>query len=171
MNRNKILVVTVALFIISSLSMGAIDSFMQNDTTPYGIISFEFIKTIDAANAAMTAWGDTGKSATGISLGLDYLYILIYSTMAVIFLLITSEKVSLTNPRFGKTIRSVAYAFPIVGILDMIENFGLIQVLLGSQNEIWPLTAYYFASAKFISLGIALVFLVSGQLYAKIKAS
>ena len=74
--------------------MKAVDSFIQNDIIPLGIISFEFIKTIEAADAVREIWGDTGLAAAGISLGLDFLYIPLYSVIIFILLQITSGKSS-----------------------------------------------------------------------------
>jgi len=171
MERKKLLILSIVLFVLASIGMGAVDVYMQNEITPYGIISFEFINTIEASNAAIQAWGATGQIATAISVGLDFLYLVMYTSVGCIFLAITSEKVSAISPSFGKALLTAAYLFPIVGLLDVIENYSLIQLLLGSQDSIWPTTAYYSAMTKFSGLVVALVFVIVGQVYAKLNGS
>lgn len=162
MLRIKILITTITLFVITSICMASLDAYLQNEITPMGIISFEFVKTIEASNVALEAWGEIGRRAAGISLGLDFLYLIIYSTILFIFLQITSEKVSPINHKLAKAITYISYATPLTGIFDAIENIGLISLLLGSQNEIWPAIAYYFASAKFLVLSFCMLALLIG---------
>ena len=170
MNRKVVLITSVVLFLLTSIGMAFIDTFMQNEITPYGIISFEFIKSIEASNSAMQAWGDIGKTATGISLGIDFFYIALYIIIVCIALNMTAEKVLIINPSFSKLLLFTAYVFPVVGLLDVAENYSLIQLLLESQNSAWPITAYYCAAAKFGGLAIVLMLIGCGQVYAKIKA-
>ncbi len=170
MNRNKLLYLSMILFVLSSIGIAKLDTYIKTENTPYGIVSFEFIQSIENSNSAMQAWGDIGNIAAGISLGFDYLYLIIYTSMTFIFLIITSEKVIKVNQPFGNFIRYAAYLSPFIGIFDAIENYGLIQLLLGSQNTIWPVTAYYCAIAKFSGLGLALLSLLTGQVYAKVKS-
>lgn len=170
MERKKLLFLSIVLFVLASIGMGVVDVYMQNEITPYGIISFEFIKTIEASNAAMQAWGPTGQIATGISVGLDFLYLVMYISIGCIFLAMTSEKVSAISPSFGRALLILAYLYPVVGLLDVIENYSLIQLLLGSQDSIWPTTAYYCAITKFGGLAIAWVFVIFGQVYAKLNS-
>jgi len=171
MEKKKLLIISIVLFILSSIAMGVVDSYIQNETTPYGIVSFEFIKSIEASNAALQAWGEKGKITAGISLGLDYLYIVVYTSMMCLALSLTSEKVSILSPHLGKMVLITAYLAPLIGLFDAIENYGLIHLLLGSTNQVWPLVAYYFAVGKFSGVMIVLILVVWGQIYAKIKAT
>lgn len=75
------------------------------------------------------------------------------------------------NPSFARFIRYVAYLFPCIGLFDAIENYILIQLLLGSQSTMWPEAAYYFATAKFSGAGVVLLLILIGQGYVKVKAT
>lgn len=57
MLRKRILITALISFVITSISMVTLDAYLQNEVTPMGIISFEFIKTIEASNIALEAWG------------------------------------------------------------------------------------------------------------------
>jgi len=162
-------IIITVLFILCTAGLGATDLLIQNETTPYGIVSFEFIGSIINSNAAMAKWGVLGKTAVGVSLGLDYLYIVLYITLGFYLLIATASKVTLYNETFKKYILIMAYLLPVAGIFDAIENFSLIKLLLGSQNSLWPQVAYYFAIAKFLITATCIGFIIVGQAYAFAK--
>lgn len=160
---------TFVLFVLCSIALSTIDVFIKNEITPLGIVSFEFISSLSNVNAAMQLWGEKGQAAVGFSLGLDYLYILVYSVLFIYCLRNTSEKLFQHNAAFAKVAAVLAVVFPVAACCDAIENFGLLKLLLGSQNELWVVVAYYCAAIKFCIIAISLVCIVVGQLYAFIK--
>jgi len=167
---NKQLVMfSLFIFVMCSIGIGAADVFIKNEITPYGIVSFEFISSMSNVNAVMQLWGGNGRAAVGFSLGIDYLYILAYSVLAIFCLLSTSKKVSACSTTLYKLSLVLAYTFPIAALCDAIENFGLLKLLFGSQNEVWALVAYYCATVKFSIVAICCVCIVLGQSYAFIK--
>lgn len=168
MNKRPILF-TFVFFILCSIALSAIDVFIKNEITPLGIVSFEFISSLPNVNAAMQLWGESGQAAVGFSLGLDYLYVLVYSALFIYCLRNTSEKLSQHNAAFAKIALVLTIVFPVAACCDAIENFSLLKLLLGSQNELWVFVAYYCAAIKFCIIAISLVCIVTGQLYAFIK--
>jgi hypothetical protein len=50
----------------------------------------------------------------------------------------------------------------VAALFDAIENFVLIKLLLGSNNNIFSLIAYYFASIKFVIIGIGIIYIIVG---------
>ena len=50
------------------------DHYLINEVCEGGIISFELAKELDVAKAYMESWGDIGRNAAGLSLGLDFLF-------------------------------------------------------------------------------------------------
>lgn len=168
MSRKPILL-TFVLFVLCSIALSAIDVFIKNEITQLGIVSFEFISSLSNVNAAMKYWGESGQAAVGFSLGLDYLYILVYSALFIYCLRNTSEKLSQHNAPFAKIALVLAIVFPVAACCDAIENFSLLKLLFGSQNELWVFVAYYCAAIKFCIIAISLICIVVGQLYALIK--
>ncbi len=165
MSRKTLLIFACVLFAVCTIGMFSVDVFIRNDVTPNGIVSVGFISSVENFNAAMAAWGDTGKIATGFSLGLDYLYIVLYSVVLYLLLILTSEKIMRVSNRGGQLLFIMAILSPIVGASDSIENFSLLQLLLGSQNDLWPKMAYYCAISKFTGAAICTVAMVAGQVY------
>lgn len=169
MNKVRVLIAALVLFILMATAMVSLDSLIKTDVTPLGIVSFQFIATVEASVLAMDAWGDIGRSAVAISLGLDYLYIIVYSVIACLVLLLTSQSLSVQLPTFSKILFYMIYALPIIGIADAVENYSLIQLLLGSVNVSWPSLAYYCATIKFAGLGAVGVLVVLGYGYKMVK--
>ena len=54
------------------------------------------------------------------------------------------------------------------GLLDAVENYGLIQVLLGSQQAFWPVLARWCAIPKFLIVAAGLVYVGVGAILAVI---
>jgi nicotinamidase-related amidase len=52
------------------------------------------------------------------------------------------------------------------GLLDALENYALIRVLLGSQREVWPVMARWCAVPKFLIVALGLVYVGVGTLIA-----
>lgn len=50
----------------------------------------------------------------------------------------------------------------LAGLLDAVENYALIKVLLGSRDEIWPVAAKYCAGPKFAIVGVGLIYVIVG---------
>lgn len=164
LNRKQILIVITILLFLTMLAMSLLDRNLQNDVTPYGMLSFEFSKTLSNAEKALSAWGNIGKTSAAISLGLDYLFIVLYVILGFFWLQITAERLSLTHKNLSKFLSWLSLAMPFAGILDTAENFGLIALLLGIQIEHWAQLAFWCALAKFIMIAICLLALILGLL-------
>ena len=51
-------------------------------------------------------------------------------------------------------------------LLDAVENYALIQVLLGSQQALWPAVARWCAIPKFLIVAAGLVYIGVGAVLA-----
>lgn len=144
------------LFGLCSAAMAALDLFLRTPLTPFGIFSFEFIGSLSQAQAAMAAWGPQGQVAVSISLGLDYLYLFLYGTLAYHLLRSGAEACKGFSPKWARYLTMLAASVPFVGLCDAIENFGLIQLVLGSQQPFWAPLAFGCATLKFLGLTVYL---------------
>jgi hypothetical protein len=52
---------------------------LQTRAAPQGIISFEFAGSLENAEHMIESWGKDGPMYAGLNLGLDYLYLVLYS--------------------------------------------------------------------------------------------
>ena len=67
---------TIVLIVI----MNGIGAPLITPAAPYGIISFEFAGTLENAQAILQSWDADAQLHAAFSLGLDYLFMLAYST-------------------------------------------------------------------------------------------
>lgn len=148
----------IAAFLLLSVAMYFIDAFIQTEITPLGIVSFEFIANLENFNQAMTAWDEKAKIAVGLSLGVDFLYLLLYTGILYITLqgFYRSRSFTLFN--------TMSYVAIMAGFLDALENISLIQLLLGSPLLLWAQLAYCFATIKFLLLLLCLMVIIFGFL-------
>lgn len=137
---------------------------MHNETTPGGIVTFEFAKDIDTAKNIINSWDENAKLNAGLSLGIDYLFLISYSLFFSISIFLISNRFQskfVLIHHFGTVF---TFLLLFAGLCDAIENYALIRLLLGSQNAIFPPVAYYFASIKFIIIGLGLIYILLGMI-------
>lgn len=59
--------------------MRYLDSQIQNSETAQGIISFELAKDLSKSEVILNSWNVVSKTAAGMSMGFDFLFLLVYS--------------------------------------------------------------------------------------------
>lgn len=145
------LIVMCALYFIGA-------ALKREPDAPHGILSFEFAGTFAQAQRILSAWASPDAHfAAGLSLGLDYLFMPLYALTIALCCVHASSG----GPRWLATSgRALAWAQLLAALLDAVENYALIQLLLGAAGETWPRLAWGCAAVKFalVILGITFVF-------------
>ena len=135
------------------------------DTPPPGIIAFELSRTIENANDMVAQW-ETLDAIPLKKFSLLFDYVFIFGYAGALFIILQEW--------WGKTEKQWIYYLsflPVVaGILDGIENLGLLQIVYGSGTQFAASLAFYCASIKFIMLLPSIMFSVY-YLFAKRRAS
>lgn len=146
------------------LAMRAFDGYLTNETCENGIISFELAKTLDCSQAILDSWDSRAKMAASMSMGLDYLFLLVYSSTMALLLFRASEffKKNMLLHQMG---RILIWAVFTAAFFDGIENFALIKLLLGNVAQSWVTIAYAFAVVKFVLIGAAMLYLLPCLLF------
>lgn len=136
------------------------DSFLKNGICKNGIISFQLVNNIEDSKTILDSWNLKSKISAGLSLGLDYLFMLLYPALIAVLIHKLNQKLW-SNHSFYKVGVYTIFAQFFTAIFDAIENVGLIQLLLGNIDQFWTSLAYYFASIKFVLIitGIAYILL------------
>ena len=137
--RNAIIILFVlALLIIVSLQK--IGNSLKNQVAPHGIVSFELSKTLQQA-----------KIDAALSLGIDYLFLFVYPLLISLLCHRLAMQTWKEQIRFVFLIGIIlSWLQFLAGFLDAIENYFLIQLLIGSMNTFWPKLAYWSAISKFV---------------------
>lgn len=159
---NWLIILWIILGIIF-FSMRYFDSFLTNEVALHGIVSFEFAHDIDETNRVLDSWDMQAHSAAGLSLGLDFLYIMVYVVLfsAHVFNLNRRLYVRTGYRTIGK---AALYAPVIAGLADIVENIALIQQMLEIPSDFLSNVAYISAFTKFTLIGFTAVYFVFGLL-------
>jgi hypothetical protein len=98
----------------------------------------------------------------GINMGLDFLFLTLYGVTIALSCLLISKKLPEHWKFFRKLGTWLAVAVLIAALLDIVENIALIKLLLGSDNELFPVLAKWCAIPKFLIVLAAIIYVISG---------
>jgi hypothetical protein len=164
----QVFIALLAVTLIVLISLQVLGGPLQTHEAPLGIVSFELAGTIHRAQTIVESWGASGRVYAGLNLGLDYLFLVVYAGSIGLGCVLLAQGLS-TRMRFLSLAGVVlAWAMIAAALLDSVENYALIRVLLGSQQELWPVLARYCAIPKFMIVAAGLLYLVVGSLLAMI---
>lgn len=122
---------------------------LETEAAPYGIISYELAGSASRSAKIIASWDDTARQLAAFSLGLDFLFLVVYSTT-----------IGLACVWAAGVLQSLGWRLAIVGIplawgtwlaaaLDALENVGLTIILFGGSAQFWAPIARWAALAKF----------------------
>lgn len=157
------------LAVLSLVMMGAfriIDRPLQTAAAPSGIVSFELAGTLAAAQAMIASWDQQAQLLAAFGLGLDYLFMPLYAT-AIALACVVAAGGPLRSRRLLVTVGLLlAWGAWLAALLDAVENYALLRVLLGSEVPAWPAIARWCASLKFLLILAGLAYaLLGGVMY------
>jgi hypothetical protein len=164
-----ILSLVITLVLMASLQL--LDDPLRTAAAPSGIISYEFAGNLSAAQEIVGSWGQKGQVYAGLNLGLDFLFLFAYAGSIGLGCVLVAR--GLGRRVAFLSVLGVALAWGQIGaaLLDGVENYALIQVLLGSQREVWPAIAQWCALPKFLLVAAGLLYIIVGTgLVAVFKA-
>lgn len=166
--QRRATVVLLALTLLVAVALQAIGGPLANRATPLGIVGFEFAGELAVAQRILESWGEAGRTRAGLSLGLDYLFLMLYACALALACTGMAGRLSRHWRGAGTLGAALAWGQLAAGLLDAVENFALIRLLLGSQGAAWPPLARWCAAAKFSLVGAGLVYLLAGLALAAI---
>ena len=138
-------ILTVVLFAILTF----LNHYLKNPVAEQGVISFELEQEIDNSLAIISSWDGREKMITAFSLGIDYLFLVAYALFFALSCYFSANKIKERHPALYRVGLVVSAAQILAGLLDAVENYGLLRLLLGSRNEAFAKLAFYSASFKF----------------------
>lgn len=152
--------ITIILFVVISI----INTYLVTPEAPAGIISFELAGNINASLAILTSWDKAAKVYAGLSLGIDFVYLISYGLFLSLACHMLSDRLTQTGRviRFSDIVSFVSWLPLVAALFDAIENTALIFLLLGSRSEIFSSMANLFAVTKFIFVSLAILYLIIG---------
>ena len=116
---------TTLFLVLSTIIVGffmiVLDSFLTNETCKHGIISFELTKSLASSEAIINSWNTQSKISAGISLGLDFLFLVLYSSLIALLVHKLNKKLW-ANHSFYLVGVVIIFGQFLAGVFDAIEN-------------------------------------------------
>lgn len=144
------------LFVLTTLALGAIDAGLKSSATPLGIVSFEFCGFAASCEQALEQWGTRGQALAMLSLGVDYLYLLLYPGLIALALYRWAPR---HHSGWAPSTRLAIGMCPVISLADAVENYALVQVILHGSASGYGTLAGVAAVIKFTLLASALFWL------------
>ena len=167
--QRRTFIVFFVLSIVVMASLQITGAPLRTDVSPSGIISFEFAGDLDLAQRMVDSWGPTGRIYAGLNLGLDYLFLAVYACAIALGCILVARRLAERSTALANAGIIIARAQFLAAVLDCIENYGLIQILLGTLNEVWPPVAKWCAWPKFLIVGVGLFYVIAGAIGIAIR--
>ncbi len=145
-------------------SMHSLDQTLITETAPRGIVSFELAGSIEKVGQILKEWGPEGKAYATLSLGLDYLFLIVYALFISLSCVRIARHFKLKFSFLAACGFILGWAQFLAALLDAIENFALINLAFDSRRESWPIIARWCAIVKFGIVAVGLVYILTGTL-------
>lgn len=132
---------------------------LETAAAPSGIISYELAGTVEQASAILNSWDSYARISAAFSLGIDYLFMVAYSTLFSLACVMAAQVFLHRNGGFI-TILGIMLAWGqwIAAVFDAVENLSLTIMLFNEPSGLWPQLAYTMAVMKFTLILIGLAY-------------
>lgn len=136
-----------------TLLLGALNQYHPEGAAPTDpprtvpIIQLEFLRTAAQWEQAVAPLGAPGVAALRQTTYADFLYLFCYSTLLAAGVIGVTRAVK--SHRVRLFARWLAWGQWLAGLLDGIENYGILHNAAGSPSDLWALTSAYCATVKF----------------------
>lgn len=162
--RKRTLVIALVLSLVLLTAMRILDAPLRTAAAPRGIVSFELAKDGSASRQILDSWNAHAKTHAALSLGLDYLFLIVYAVFISMACVQVGRALQRRSPSLARLGGILAWAQFLAAILDAIENLALIFLLLNSERLWLPAVARGCAIIKFTIVGAGFIYIGSGLL-------
>lgn len=163
--QRSALLILFLLSVTLLAGMHSLDQTMITDVSPRGIVSFELAGNIKQAKQILREWGPEGKVYAALSLGLDYLFLIVYALFISLACVLIARYFNLRIAFLAIWGFVLGWGQFFAALLDAIENLALINLILYSQRDFWPIIARWCAIVKFSLVGAGLFYILTGTLF------
>ena len=148
-NKTQLFWLLFGLTVPTIVGIQITGSALVNEIAPMGVVTFELVGTLSGSQSIVESWQGAAMTWAGINMGLDFLFLLLYSMTIALACLILAGRMP-GNLQGLKILGGwLALGILIAAGLDAIENIALILLLAGSENEFLSPLARWMAIPKF----------------------
>ena len=162
--RKRALVAALILSALFLLAMRILDIPLRTPVAPRGVVSFELAKDVDASRQILASWNTQAKNHATLSLGLDFLFLIVYAVFLSLACTQVSKALVKRSPLLAIAGGILAWAQFLAAICDAVENLALLALLLDSEHIWLPAVARTCAIIKFTIVGAGLIYIAGGML-------
>ncbi len=144
------------------LIFGVVGAPLTTLAAPQGILSYELAGTPAEAQAILDSWDARAQLIAAFTLGLDYLFMPVYSTALAIACAYAGKAMRTRGWRLGALAAGVALAQWLAPCFDAVENVALTAMLVNGVSLPWPAVSAAFATIKFALILAGLAYSTAG---------
>ncbi len=148
----------LSLFFMVVLHM--IDRHLITPATPAGIVSLELTGNTAVLSRILEAWHGTPLLWAMLSLGIDYAFILSYTSFLFLICMMLASQYKQRHRFISRAGIILGSLQPVAGLADMGENYFLIRTLLAAKPLRVIALARVAAVLKFILVSAAMFYLL-----------
>ena len=158
---------SILLFLIGSLTMAVIVT-MQGESlktkdTPLGVLNLELAFNSNNTATVLNAWAPNASvdniAVAKKNTGLDFIFLFFYP----IFLFLASKVISRSfGGWFRKAGKLIAKGALLAGLLDIVENVGMLLTLSGKGSGAIALCTSVCSSIKWALALLAVLYVITG---------
>lgn len=171
-SEKKLLILAITTFLLAATCMVKFDALLKTAEAPLGIISYELAKTVENTEAILTSWEavDGAMESAEWSLWFDYIFIITYVFLLCLLIrsvlrFVWTDEESQRHKLGIVLIRMVIFA----GVLDMVENFALLQMFYNGVQAHWANLAFVAALLKFLKIALGILYVLVGFTFFLLK--
>lgn len=164
---------SLALYVVVQVAIGAGNGALTTDAAPDGIITFELAGTPEEATRIVEDWERAGAvDDAGFNLGFDFLYMPLYGAVLAGLVIAVAHRARARGHsglhRLGVV---VAWAPFLAVAFDVVETAALVRVLDDPSTSGLPALAKACAVAKFVLLLATVAYVVVVAVLSLARAS
>ena len=163
------LLISLLFSLLLLTAMTLLDRNLKTAPAPRGIVSIELAGNLDDAQQILESWKTQGKISAALSLGLDYLFLIVYALFISVACVLIARNLIPGYVMWAKFGFLLGWGQFAAAFLDAVENFALIRFILDSQSEILPAVARWCAIVKFGIVGAGLVYILVGVIFTVLR--
>jgi hypothetical protein len=153
-----LLISTLLLMLVFNVSGAS----LATSAAPMGIVSLEFASNRSQAASILASWDANTQLRAAFGLGLDYLYMPLYSTTIGLACVWTADVLRRRRWPLAAWGIPLAWGLWLAALCDAIENVALTIVIFGSVVDPWPALSSVCASIKFALIILGLIYALYG---------
>jgi hypothetical protein len=164
-HRRPLFATLLILTVIVIGGMQSVSGPLTTEAAPAGIISYEFARDATTAEEIIHSWDALTKVRAGFNLGLDYLFLVLYSTAIGCACAWIAGALRDSVRSLATVGTLLAWGQWLAGLLDAVENYSLLTMLFDIPTSPWPQIAWGCAVVKFSLVFLGLLYAVAGGVW------